>query len=509
VLKPWRKSANQLSLYIQYTDFIGLIFCLFVLVHANTDTNFSDSNELYTIGCALGLLVVIIHLVNTIYLAKEHPNQSEIVDFVFEIASFLWFLLLPFYLIPATTVFAQGFSPVFTMILFRKLTRQRIIELDDWRTIKSLISRFSVNSSKTNTPQVIALLICKESKKGTTLDFIAPSSPENLTPSEDKKLFGQRPLFRSTPYFFLDETNSTSHLAQYLIPSESTFQDLDLQSTLVVPPNLNNVRDVALAYFFQIDFFGVQEKENNGERFEIEHFLSNGHLSTFTHHIMNSQNETRTTYQITHDWNPQELSRVVGYLIGSIVSENVNEEWGRVSDYFEEKLRELYVRKGKQHVLAGIHFLCAVDLLNQQTVTECWEGMITSFSSTLKIMLPNFKSDGLPQGDKTELDWRKMLADITDKAGTILAKPVEEFIKYHDEVLNLAEKREDEKLYNILNETVQKTMDELQRTIYKRKLSKKGRYNVSQLISYRKGTVAGSTLALSYLARQISEGGAL
>lgn len=506
VLQIMRKSANKFSQLITFTDFIGLIFFLFVLVEANIDANFSESNREYTIGLYFSLAVICIHWANV------YAWEKDVIDFCFEIASFLWVIILLIYLMPPTTIFAQASSPVFVLILFRNLTRQRIIELDDWTTIKKLVSKFSLKSSKTNTPRVIAILVCKNSKMGTELDFIAPSSPDNLTPSDDKKHFGQRPLFKSTPYFFLDETNSTSTLAQYVIPSESTFQNLDLQSTLSIPPNLNNVRDIALAYFFQIDFFGVQENDNGDDkmsRLEIEHYLSNGYLSTFSHKKMELQNNTQITYQITHDWERHELSRIVGYLNGSIVSENVNEQWGRVSDYFQEKIKQLYAQKGEHHFLAGIHFLCAVESLNQQANTERWEGMITSFSSTLRFMLPSLKSAGLSEGAKAKLDLRKLFVEITEKTETILAKPVEEFIKYHDEVLEIANQEQDGKLYEILNKTVQNTMNELQKTIYKRKLSKKGRYSVSHLINHRRGTVAGATLALSYLARQISSGGKL
>ena len=109
-----RKSANKFSQLITFTDFIGLIFFLFVLVEANIDANFSDSNREYTIGLYFSLAVICIHLANV------YAWEKDVIDFCFEIASFLWVIILLIYLLPPTTIFAQASSPVFVLILFEK-----------------------------------------------------------------------------------------------------------------------------------------------------------------------------------------------------------------------------------------------------------------------------------------------------------------------------------------------------------------------------------------------------
>jgi hypothetical protein len=511
-LKEWNQQIPQ-SFHV-----VMLGFYLLVLVGANDNPSIGQFTSDLTLESLfnpyiVGILVYLFYIITLNCFEGSKPNDiaKSTRYFLSTFSPFIGSIFIIFYLVynlidPSFEGILNFVAPLMSYITFKHLTDDASVHTDNWYRISREITDHAKREYG-NATEIIAMIPFKpnSSKNMATYKYVIPTNETALTLKNSDNQIGGKYTFQSAAFFIRSSNEATTKTGMFHVLSEEKFSELHPTKIYSLPQKLNHVETVALSNLFSSQLFAASKsgQYNVSNFYDFKNYLArniskeNTYSAAKTIHL-------ESKILVSHIWKPRQLRLAASLILSSLSSKGVTVEQHKVRmrELMAHQIRSVSEKNGN-HATFLVHFLTLLAMSNfsneDSNEYHCDMAALRSFANTCDIFINYMKAETKNSfSDSTGI--QELLIQTQHTLEETKHKPVEGFIKYHDQILSHAREDNSERIHEVLNKTIHRLMEELQKTSYRRVLASENRFTAAQLIEIRHGIVFGTVYALSIYA---------
>ena len=407
--------------------------------------------------------------------------------------SLLCFMAMCFHIMDKNQIYQiwEYIIPVHITIVSFYILYGRKFESDFWSPIST-----TINSMMLNEPSkiIIFLPIIDKSRR---IRYVWRKDRTDIERALGSEKFSPIP-------FLIKEKDNNQRNAIYIPISYESLMNQS-KTTITLSRKLVNAQErTALCHILLWNLFELYQKQNSD--FNIPYNVKRSHKSFDS--IETDQNYTTLDInpELKQIWNHETLVSTSSYIY-DLISKNGR---GYKDDNGDSELFFKIFKSGVQyynsstkidHTALVCHFILLTSRYDDQLDEQCWIAINSAFADAAKIMSTNLPNLKTPFDSSSKLHqrldkWKGIIEEIR-------LRPIENFIKYHDQIIRDIKSNQAEEIEIIdttFNEIIDLMTTQLHRTT-RLELSRGWAPNTRQL---RKEIVSGTTLALYCLLHRIS-----